>query len=304
MKNKNKNVMLQISDIKLHNNKNGFTLVEIVVAMAIFAIIISIAIVTGRSFSGTVNLSNSEKIIGTNLKAAKTRSINSLNDTNYGVHFESDHIIIFVGSAFDVDDPTNEVIDLPDNVEVYDINLAEGGSDLLFSRLTGATNDFGVIKIRNTKNLSEIRQVVINQEGQIDHREFQTSLASPIVNARHVHYDLGWDIENPTILRLEWVDIITNNIDATAYFDAGESVFDWYGTTIVNGAPQALRIHSWLDDDNKTILCIIRDQTENDVLNIYLVDGAVTKKITTYENNGGTVDVTPDAFYGGAVTIK
>lgn len=304
MKNKNKNVMLQISDFKLHNKKNGFTLVEIVVAMAIFAIIISIAIVTGRSFSDTVNLSNSEKIIGTNLKVAKTRSINALNDTNYGVHFESDYIIIFAGSTFNVSDSTNEIVDLPDDVEIYNISLAEGGSDLVFSRLTGTTNNFGTVEIRNTKNLSETRQIVINQEGQIDHRAFQTSLASPIVNARHIHYDLGWNIEDSTTLRLEWVGITTNDTDATTYFNADKSVFDWYGTTMVDGAPQTLRIHGWLDGSNNTILCIIRDQTENDILNVYFIDGATTKKITTYENISGTVDVTPDAFYGGAMTIK
>lgn len=299
--NRNKN-MFQILNSK-SQNKNGFTLIELLIAISIFTIIIGIVIATGKSFSDTVNLSNSEKFIGTKLKVAKTRSINSLNDTNYGVHFESDQLIIFAGSTFNNSDPANKTIDLPDDVEIYDISLA-GGSDLVFSRLTGTTDNFGTIKIRSVKNTSEIRQIVINREGQIDHKAFQTSLASPIVNARHVHYDLGWNIENSTILRLEWVSLVTEDIDATAYFNADKSVFDWSGTTMVDGSPQALRVHGWLDGDSNTVLCIVRDQTENDVLNVYFVDGATTKKITTYTNSGGTINVVPDAFYGGVMTIK
>ena len=82
-----------------------------------------------------------------------------------------------------------------------------------------------------------------------------------------------------------------------------KSEFDWSGET-VSGFSQTLRIHGWLDAGNNTVLCIIRDQTESDTLNIYFVDGGITKKITTYVNTGGIVEVTPDLTYGGAMTIK
>lgn len=290
----------------MFQNKNGFTLLEILIAIAIFAIMLSIAVAVTKSFSNTVNLNNSGKIIGTNIKLAKTRSIGALNNINYGVHFESDRVTVFAGDVFDVSDSSNKISELSDDVEIYDINLNGGGSDLVFSRLTGATNNFGNIGIRLVNNPSETKQVIINQEGQVDYASFQTSLVSPITNARHVHYDLGWNIENSTILRFERIDGFgvptVNDIDATEYFNIDKSEFDWSGETI-GGSSQTLRIYGWLDAGN-TILCVVLNQTESDTLNIYFIDGGVTKKITTYENNGGVVDVTPDLIYGGTMTIK
>jgi hypothetical protein len=239
------------------------------------------------------------------------RSISALNDTNYGVHFESDKITVFAGDIFVTGDPTNKVVDLPDGIEIFvdNIDLAgnptANGYNLIFDRLTGTTNNSGTIEIRLVKDTDKIKQVVINSEGQIDYASFKTSSGSPIINARHVHYDLGWNIENSTILRLEWTGgfgAVTNDIDATAYFNADKSEFDWYGTTNVDGSDQSLRIHSWLNGGN-TILCIIRDQTEEYALDVYFVDGGTTKKITTYKNNEGIISVTPNSFYVWGTTI-
>ena len=296
------------SKVKIKNmfqNKNGFTLIEILVTIAIFTIILGIAIVTTKSFSDTVNLDNAGKIIGTNVKLAKMRSVGALNDTNYGVFFEGDKVTVF-----GVSDSTNDkVVNLPDNVEIWDISLTEypvgSGSNMAFDRLTGTTKNFGTIGIRLINNPSEKKQIVINEEGQIDYASFPTSSASPITNARHVHYNLGWDIADSTILRLEWTvgaTTVTHDIDTTAYFNGSE--FDWSGTFTVDGSDQTLRIHGWLDGGD-TILCIIRDQTESNVLEVFFVDG-VTKKITTYTAEAdGTVSVSPNAFYvWGTTTIK
>jgi len=296
--------MFQNSKFKIQNS-NGFTLLEVLVAVAIFAIILGIAIVTSRSFSNTVNLDNSGKIIGANIKLAKTRSVGALNDTNYGVHFESDRIVVFAGDTFDAGDAANKAANLSDTVEIYDVSLNGGGPDLVFNRLTGTTDNFGTIGIRLVKNPSETKQVVINQEGQIDYVSFQTSLGSPFTNARHVHYDLVYNIENSTILRFERIigGVPTvNNIDATAYFNANATEFDWSGETII-GSSQTARIRGWLDGGN-TVLCVILDQTESDTLNVYFIDGEGTKKITTYTNVDGIISVTSNSIYVGATDIR
>lgn len=304
--------MFQIGGEENKNkNKNGFTLMEVLIAISIFMIILSIAITVSRSFSNTVDLDNAAKVIGTNIKLAKTRSISALNDTNYGVHFESDRIIVFEGDVFISGDPANKIVNLSDSVEIFfdNVNLAgnptASGYNIVFSRLTGVTDNFGTVEIRLVKKPLEIKKIVINQEGQVDYVLFQTSSASPITNARHVHYDLWWSIENHETLRLEWTNsfgTIINDIDTATYFNGSE--FDWYGTTTVDGSEQSLRVHGWLDGGT-TMLCIIRDQTEEHTLNVYFYDGATEKRIVTYDaETDGTVSVDSDPFYVSNTTVK
>ena len=294
------------SKMKIKNmfqNKNGFTLIEILVTIAIFTIILGIATITTKSFSDTVNLDNAGKIIGTNIKLAKMRSVGALNDTNYGVLFESDKITVF-----GVSDSTNDkVVNLPDNVEIWDISLTEypvgSGSNMAFDRLTGTTKNFGTIGIRLINNPSEKKQIVINEEGQIDYAPFPISSVFPIKNARHVHYDLKWNIENSTILRFER-GADTNDIDTTACFNADKTEFDWNGETIT-GSSQTAKIHGWLIG-GKTVLCVILDfyQTEGDTLKIYFVDSDGAKKIATYTNVGGVISVARDLTNTDAMLDK
>ena len=298
--------MFQIINSKFQD-KNGFTLLEILIAISILVIMISIAATVGRSFSDAVNLDNSAKMVEANIKLAKTRSVNALNDTNYGVHFEDNYIVIFVGGIFDDSDPTNEIINLSDGIKTQNVSFA-GGGDLIFNRLTGVTDNFGSLEVALIKDSSKKRQIVINKEGQVNYTSFQTSVAAPITNARHVHYDLIWNIEDSTVLRLEWTvgsDTVTNDIDTASYFNSDKSVFDWYGTTEVDGSDQTLRVHGWTDSFNETVLCVIRDQTEGNILNIYFIDGGTPKKITTYTANAdGTVGVAPNTIYVEETTVK
>ncbi len=107
---------------------------------------------------------------------------------------------------------------------------------------------------------------------------------------------------------MAWVDGFDNPIgsptvvDTAGYFNADKSEFSWEGATNVNGTDQNIKIHSWLNAGN-TILCVIRDQTENEKMHIYFNDGT-EKRIATYDRNGAAVDVTPDATYGGDMDIQ
>ena len=119
---------------------------------------------------------------------------------------------------------------------------------------------------------------------------------------------MGWNIESSETLRLKWTGsfgTVINDIDTAAYFNGSE--FDWYEITEVNkangGTDQSLRVRGWLDGIN-TMLCIIRDQTEEYTLDIYFIDGAATSRVVTYVAEiDGTVSVIPDLVYEGT-TIK
>ena len=293
--------------LKCLHDKSGFSLIEIVVVVFIASIILSIAIVAGRNFSDSVDLENTVKSIDMKIKLAKSRSISALNGTNHGVHFEADKIVVFEGSTFNASAPTNEVFNLSNNIKInIPVNLIGGGNDLVLNRLIGSTNNSGNISIEVINDPSKTKQIVVNSDGQTSLNSFQTSIEPLITNARHAHFHLGWNIKDAAVLSLKWVDefevaLATNDIDIASYLSADESVFDWTGVTAVSGVDQEIRIHSWLDASDHSVLCVIREQTENNKLYIFTDAGA--KDIATYEEIAGEV-VVGLGFDGGTMEIQ
>jgi prepilin-type N-terminal cleavage/methylation domain-containing protein len=275
--------------------KNGFSLVEIIVVVFVMSVILSIAIISGRSFNDSINLENTAKSIDMKIKLAKSRSISALNGTNHSVHFETDRVVVFEGDTFDDSALTNEVFVFSDNIKInIPVSLSGGGNNLIFDRLIGSTDNPGNISMEVISDPSKTKQIIINTDGQTSLNSFQTSIEPLITSVRHVHFYLDWDIKDATTLTLEWINasdvqIAITNIDIASYFDDVNNIFDWTGTTSVGGADQEMRIHSWLDGDY-TVLCIIREQTENDKLYIYTDAGA--KDIAIYENIAGEIKVT------------
>ena len=298
--------MLHVIRYTLHD-KGGFSLFEILVVVSVMLIVLSIAIVAGRNFSDSVDLENTVKSIDMKIKLAKSRSISALNGINHGVHFEADRIVIFEGGSFIDGAPTNEVFKFSNNIKIdIPVNLIGGGNDLVFNRLIGSTNNPGNISIEVINDPFKTKQIVINSNGQTSLDSFQTSVEPLVSNARHVHFHLGWNIKDATVLSLKWVDefevtLATNDIDIASHLSVDESVFDWTGVTAVSGVDQEIRIHSWLDTSDYSILCFIREQTENDKLYIFTDAGA--KDIATYENITGEV-VVGLGFDGGIMEIQ
>ena len=292
----------------LHDNK-GFTLIEVLIVVLVILAILSIAITSGRNFNDSVNLENTAKSINAKIKLAKARSVSALNGTNHSVRFEADKITIFEGSTFNVSVSTNEVFTFSDDIRIDIPTGLSGGDDLIFDRLVGSTNNTGNIDIEVISDSSKTKQIIVNSDGQTSLNAFQTSTGPLITNARHVHFYLNWNIKDATTLSLKWVDpdnldahIITEDINIADYLSDDQSVFDWTGSVTVNSVDQEMRIHSWLAG-TFTVLCVIRDQTEEEKLLIYTDSGLPKKDIVIYENVGGAVSVSADT-HGGTMDIK
>lgn len=296
-------------DLLRKKNENlGFTFIELMVVLAIFSIIAGIVLQQGASLSTAVELENAANNIDLKIRTAKTRSIGALNDKNYGVHFEPSRIVIFDGTSAYVDGAAgNEVFNLPQNVEINSITLYGGGSNIIFDRLTGNTSSYGNIGLRSKRDMSETKTIFINSNGQNSFSSFDSSVAPAITNARHTHFDLGWNIKNSTKLILRWysasdVLILEKQIDTAAYFNADKSKFNWTATINESGINQKITVNSWEEaPTNDTILDVIRHNTEgnNNKLKIYFND-AGEKHIATYTNAAGAVSVAAEA-YGGVM---
>lgn len=287
--------------------KAGFTLIEVLVVIAIILIISSVVVVRRDGFNSKIDLENTVMSIDSKIKLARSRSISAFNGESHGIHFDSDQIVIFQGDVYIEGDSTNEAFVFSEKNEINIINLTGGGDDLVFKRLTGETENFGNIGISVIGSPSYSRQILINSDGQSSLKLFQTSSSSLIQNARHVHFELGWAINTADTLSLRWVDdseneMAINNITIVSYFNGSDNSFDWEGVTMVGLVEQKISIHGWEESGN-TILCIMRENTEEEKLYIYADDGIFTYDIAVYEDTGSQVEVTVGDD-GGVMTIK
>lgn len=290
----------------------GFTLIEIIVVILVLSVAAVLVIPAWKSFSDNVNLGNAEQMLEAKIKLAKNYSLGSLGDSVYGIHFDvlNNRFVLFSGGAFIDGAPTNQIFNLPSNVEIYSVGLSGGGNDLVFGRLTGGTNNSGTVGIRIKTDNSKSRQIAINSEAQAGSGAFQASSGAPLVDGRHIHFSLLWSIQNSSALRLEFIaadgSTVTNDIDTALYFNGDKTSFIWQGTTAVDSVGQEIRVHTIALDSVTALLCIMRDRTKNTKsAAVSFIDGGVVKKIATYtENADGTVTMTPDSFYGGAMQIQ
>jgi prepilin-type N-terminal cleavage/methylation domain-containing protein len=147
----------------------GITLIEIIVAISILAIIIAITIPSLSNFRNEQILKNTTEDIVSLLNQARNQTLASKNSTNYGVHFDVGNIIFFNGGVFSDSDPNNKVITLDDAVSIPEagVSLNGDGDDVIFNRLSGDTNQFGIIMIQLNSNASAQKTITISKTGVV-----------------------------------------------------------------------------------------------------------------------------------------
>ena len=90
--------------------QSGIALVEILVVIAIIVLILLVVLPPFSSIKEGQVLDNAVENVISALNKARTQTLSSLDSSEYGVHFESDQILIFKGKVFSANDPDNESV--------------------------------------------------------------------------------------------------------------------------------------------------------------------------------------------------
>jgi len=276
---------------QIANGVKGFTLVEILIVIAILLVLIAIAFPTFRFFQSESGLNNSTEEIINTLRLAQSKTLASEGADRWGVYFSTstafDQYILFQGENYASRvTSADKIYSLPQSVEIYDVNLT-GEPEVVFDRLIGSTGQPGNLSVRLKENHTKNQTIYIENSGQV-------GLASPLLpsdedrikDSRRVHFDLGWSIQNATTIKFYFPAIPqTEEVYIVDYFNVGKTEFNWQGEFEVGGSEQVFRLHTHYLDDFDTFLCIHRDRNEgkNDQeVIIYIVDVGVDKDIARY----------------------
>lgn len=292
--------MTKVSNFSKPLNQAGFTLIEILVSVVILLIMALLAIASFTTLRQQVEIDSSSQNILSVLRLARSKTLASESEDSYGVHFQADKYVLFKGTSYDSNDATNKDYTLTDS-ELYSISLTGGGSDVIFNRIRGTTDEYGSVSIRLITDTTKTRTININNYGQVSINDTVTISSTRVTDSRHLHFDLGWSIQNSTTLTLAFTDSpnppVTQNIPMAGYFNVGKTVFNWSGTITVNGSDQVLKVHTHTLDAFNTILTIDRDIRYNNKALTVSIDG---QEVVSYTALG----VATVGAFGGTMTVQ
>ena len=278
----------------------GFTLLEIVVSIAILILIASAASVSFSNSRKVRELTTASQNVLSILRTAQSKTLAGEEASQWGVHIEQTQVILFRGATY-AGAGLTETYPLPSTIEIANITLLGSGSDVIFKRIEGTTDETGAFELRVKSDTTKTFSITVDSSGKV----YQTGTAptpigTRITDARHRAFALGWSIQNSATTTLTFEDPPYPNtivmILMASYFDAGKTKFDWSGTIAVGTTTQILRIHTTSLSVADTILHIDRDCRRNTKKMRIDIDA---KYIALYEADCKTVIV---GNYGGTMT--
>lgn len=276
----------------------GFTLLEVAISVGIVVLIGTISLVSFINSRNVRDLTTSGQNVLSVLRLAQSKTLGGEDNAQWGVRLEQSQFILFRGATYSGSTLT-QAYAIPSSIEIVNINLSGGTSEVVFRRLTGQTDQSGSFDVRVRGSSSQTFPVTVDSSGKV----YQSGAPPPttgarVVDARHRSFNLGWSIQNAATLTLTFSDPpnpdTIQNIAMTPA--APRTTFDWSGTYTVGGQSQTLRIHATSITAGNTILQIDRDCRKNTKKLKASID---TKDIATYESNCQTITVGP---YGGTMS--
>lgn len=151
-------------------SQKGISILEVMIVIVITMLIITIVVLNLSKFRAEQSLQGTTADLVSLLNEARTNTITSKNSTTYGVHFETNRAVLFVGSSFTEPNSTNKQLDIDSTVNIPSsggISLNGGGANVVFTRISGDTTNYGTIIVRLTSDATRQKTITINKTGVV-----------------------------------------------------------------------------------------------------------------------------------------
>jgi len=254
----------------------SFTLIEILIVIGIIGILAVLAFPAYRFFQRESDLTTSSVEIVNTIRLAQNKTLASEGASQYGVYFDQttvphQHILFKGGSYVSRDASFDEIHKLSSFVEVFEINLAGGVSEVVFNRVSGETLQSGNISLRLKTDPTKIKTIYIESSGRVDLILSSTpSDEGRIKDSRHVHFTYNQDARNAATLHLVFPNYPADNFDINfqANLNSAKTKFYWEGGVLVgqvgNQTEQKLIIQTHSLDITSAQFSVHRDRRSND----------------------------------------
>jgi Tfp pilus assembly protein FimT len=138
--------------------QKGITAFELIIVFAILGIILTITIPQFAKTREQQVVKAAVQDVLSSIDRARSDSLSSLDSSEYGVHFESDQIIIFKGMVFSAGAGDNIIVSITSPATISNVTfggVSASSGNVYFNRLSGAPSTTGTITI-SSPNYSKI----------------------------------------------------------------------------------------------------------------------------------------------------
>lgn len=144
---------------------SGLSLIEVVIGIVIVIILATIVAQKFSSFRQGQALSNSVDEVIAIINEARSRTLSGENGQPYGVHLQSDRAVLFAGTTYVANNSTNKAVVLDSAITISSISLQGGGSDVVFNQITGDTNQYGTLIVKQSSTTLGQKTLTITKPG-------------------------------------------------------------------------------------------------------------------------------------------
>jgi prepilin-type N-terminal cleavage/methylation domain-containing protein len=147
----------------IKKNKKGFTLVEMILALAMLFVLFAIASPFYQKYQSKNDLDLAVISVAQNLRRAQTLAQGMDANSNWGFYLQSGSMTVFRGASYATrDSGFDELINMPEVV------VPSGLTEVVFTKFTGLPASVGTITLTNT-SINEVKNITINSKGMVDY---------------------------------------------------------------------------------------------------------------------------------------
>jgi prepilin-type N-terminal cleavage/methylation domain-containing protein len=132
---------------KNFQQKKGLTIVEVLTAVAVLSILVVMVLPGFAKIKNIQALKSTTEDVISVLAEARSETLASLSSSSYGVHFQTDKVILFKGTTFSSGAGSNKITNIISPATISSINLNNSGVDVYFNRLSGLPSTTGTITV-------------------------------------------------------------------------------------------------------------------------------------------------------------
>jgi len=150
--------------MKLKNNQSGINMIQVLLVVAIFMIIASMAIPSMYQLQSGIRIDSVATEIGQNLRRAQTKAMTGYKDSDWGVYYSANSYTIYSGDSYELRDQTED----EDFIISGSITIVNDfGDEIRFFQNSGLPNVTGLVILSDLSNIQY--EISINSQGVIEY---------------------------------------------------------------------------------------------------------------------------------------